>query len=119
MRPRHSPLSKKEIAQWAKWKKELLKFGIIEEYTEVKISETYLKDFLKFFDPAKLGKRDYLAEPQILAMFKRIQAKHPEMTQKQLAQTVHRLIPFVRVLFARDKLLDILKEAIHADRKKL
>ena len=100
--------TKKEIVRI---QKELCELGIVEEFTDYRISEKFLDEFLINLEK-HYGKKDYFVGSQIIPLADRLRAKYPEASEEDIIRKAHKLIPVIRAMFEDEKILKLVKKAM-------
>ena len=94
-----------ELAQ-----KELCALGVFEEFTDYRISEPYLREFLKQLE-RNHETRDYIVSSQLIPLLCRLKKKYPNLTDREMVEKAHDMIPLIRAMFYHQKILSIVRKA--------
>ncbi len=101
---------KLNVEEIRKIQKELCDLGVLEEYTDYKISEKYLDDFLKNY--SKLyGQYSYVIGSILMPLFKRLEEKYPNMGHDEQMRKCSELAPVIRAMLHHEKVFTLIKKA--------
>src|SRR3989344_6704736 len=89
--------------------KELFELGILEEFTDYRISEKFLNDFLDNYEK-NYGKQAYIIGSQLIPLFERLRAKYPDANEEEIISKSHKLIPIIRAMFHHERTIPIIKK---------
>jgi len=95
--------------------KELYDLGILEEYTDYRISKKYLSEFLKNYSNLS-GQYSYVIASVLLPLFKRLEEKYPNMNHDEQIRKSSELAPVIRAMLYHEKVFALIKKVSKKDK---
>ena len=101
-------LSKEEIL---KRQKELFELGVLEQFTDYRISDSYFKEFLHKYSEV-YGKPGSISKAILIPLFDIYKKNGSEMEEKELVKKAHDLYPIIRTMLKIEGVFKIIKNVV-------
>jgi len=98
----------------AKMQKELVKLGVAEEFTDYRISDAYLQEFLEKYSELS-GRHSYVVGSVLIPLFTRLKEQYPHFNEGEIVTKAHKLFPVVRGMLEIGGVFKLIKQVSKKD----
>ncbi len=100
------PLNAEKIAEL---QKELVYLGVVEEFTDYRISDAYLQEFLEKYSELS-GRHSYIVGSVLMPLFTRLKEQYPHLSEEEMVTKAHELFPVVRGMLEIGGVFKLIKQ---------